>query len=62
MLSDPREPLGRFAYETWWGEDHPIAYPSWETLHPAQQDGWCRAAQALYDAGFQAGADSVTHV
>lgn len=54
-------PLGRLAYETYCDPDNPAnkLYPKWDQLHPAQQEGWQRAAEAVWTAAFQAGADSI---
>lgn len=56
-------PLGRLAYETYTEtmreQSQAIMYPAWEDLHPDLRISYQRAAEAVWTAAFQAGADSV---
>lgn len=59
-MTSANHPLGQLAYETYFlaSREAEILYPAWESRHPAQQIGWQRAAEAIWIAAFQAGADS----
>jgi hypothetical protein len=53
---DPREDLGRLARDLWaegW------AFAMWEDLGRDVKERFMQIGKAVYDAGFQAGADSV---
>jgi hypothetical protein len=62
MLSDPREPFGRMVNDVWNTWPGAITSLEWEDLTDDIKELCMSVGQALYDAGFQAGADSVTHV
>lgn len=62
MLSDPREPFGRMVNDVWNTWPDAIISLGWEDLTDDIKELCMSIGQALYDAGFQAGADSVTHV
>jgi hypothetical protein len=53
---DPREDLGRLARDLW-AEDW--AFAEWEDLGRDVKERFMQLGKAVYDAGFQAGADSV---
>lgn len=65
---DPREDLGRLVRDIWieWAQQQPSPKPSWlvpwENLTSSDKEVDMCIGKALYDAGFQAGADSVHHV
>ena len=64
LINDAREvrhPLGQLAYETYCDPNNEAnkLYPTWGQLYPEQRAGWQRAAEAVWVAAFQAGADSV---
>lgn len=57
--ADPREDLGRLARDLWAENDD---FAQWEDLGPDVKERFMAIGKAVYDAGFQAGADSVNHV
>lgn len=59
MLSDPREPIGRMVNDVWNAWLGAITSLAWEDLTDDIKELCMSVGQALYDAGFQAGADSV---
>lgn len=60
---EPRNPLGQLAYETYMDTiravDPMTFYLAWDNLHSDTQHAYQRAAEAVWVAAFQAGADSV---
>jgi hypothetical protein len=62
MLNDSREPFGRLVNDVWNTWPGAIKSLAWEDLTEDVKELFMRIGKALYDAGFQAGADSVTHV
>jgi hypothetical protein len=54
--ADPREDLGRMARDLW---AEGGAFACWEDLAFEVKERFMRIGKAIYDAGFQAGADSV---
>lgn len=55
---DPREDLGRLARDVWADSS---AFAEWEDLGRDVKERFMQIGKAVYDAGFQAGADSVNH-
>jgi hypothetical protein len=55
---DPREDLGRLARDVWADNS---AFAEWEDLGRDVKERFMQIGKAVYDAGFQAGADSVNH-
>lgn len=53
---DPREDLGRLARDLW---AEGCAFAEWEDLGRDVKERFMQLGQSVYDAGFQAGADSV---
>ena len=54
--ADPREDLGRMARDLW---AEGGAFAEWEDLGRNVKERFMQIGKAIYDAGFQAGADSV---
>jgi hypothetical protein len=65
MTMTNNEDLGRLVRDVWieWAQEQPTPKPSWlvcwENLAPQDKEVDMRIGKALYDAGFEAGADSV---
>lgn len=58
--ADPREDLGKLVWATWKETDVPLPVDiRWESLPPSYKHVFATIGKALYDAGFEAGADSV---
>lgn len=61
--ADSQEDLGKLVWATWKETDVPLPVDiRWESLPPSYKHVFAAIGKALYDAGFQAGADSVNHV